>query len=374
MCGAGGPRHRMLDFVPRHRGRAGISREAIVAAIRVPFRGHGSDPSRPTPTRPRRSRRKSRSASVNRVTVIPVRMMDATPSDAFLYELATRQWIDVFGDWADSIRRRLADHVKKSRSRPSPRRGSRRRARGSGCRFRPNAAVAPGTGGRGRGADLPGARRRRIVVVSGAAAAGADTIGAAPGGGFDDGPGSGALCRSVCRDVEQPEPANGRHHQTRNHQSAGQPVDPSVGPMPSDRLRQWHPPGSISPPAATACPIARTSKFKLDQGSVAASGKDVLDLVVHTHFTRRVAPAGLSGDLPVPERLNCTYNITLYDVQKLPARQLPAKSGSPRVRKRSRRAGFMHRWGQHGGQSLAPVATVNSGYGFDSGEKSLNML
>jgi hypothetical protein len=49
-------------------------------------------------------------ASLNRVPVIPVRMMEATPGDAFAYELATRQWIDVFDDWEGSIER-LANHL-----------------------------------------------------------------------------------------------------------------------------------------------------------------------------------------------------------------------------------------------------------------------
>jgi hypothetical protein len=50
-------------------------------------------------------------ASLNRVTVIPVRMMDTIPNDAFAYELATRQWIDVFDDWDESLER-LTDHLR----------------------------------------------------------------------------------------------------------------------------------------------------------------------------------------------------------------------------------------------------------------------
>ena len=44
-------------------------------------------------------------ASQNRLIVIPVRVEDVTPGDAFAYELATHQWIDLFEDWENSIQR-----------------------------------------------------------------------------------------------------------------------------------------------------------------------------------------------------------------------------------------------------------------------------
>jgi hypothetical protein len=37
------------------------------------------------------------------VTVVPVRVEDVVPNDAFTYELATRQWIDLFKDWERQI-------------------------------------------------------------------------------------------------------------------------------------------------------------------------------------------------------------------------------------------------------------------------------
>jgi ribosomal protein L7/L12 len=49
-------------------------------------------------------------ASRYNLTVIPVRMEDIVPSDAFELELATRQWIDFFGDWEHSIER-LAKNI-----------------------------------------------------------------------------------------------------------------------------------------------------------------------------------------------------------------------------------------------------------------------
>jgi hypothetical protein len=42
-------------------------------------------------------------ASQNNLVVIPVRIEDVTPNEAFAYELATRQWIDLFEDWEKSI-------------------------------------------------------------------------------------------------------------------------------------------------------------------------------------------------------------------------------------------------------------------------------
>jgi hypothetical protein len=44
-------------------------------------------------------------AGQSRLVVIPVRVEDVTPGEAFAYEFATRQWIDVFGDWENAIHR-----------------------------------------------------------------------------------------------------------------------------------------------------------------------------------------------------------------------------------------------------------------------------
>ena len=49
-------------------------------------------------------------ASQNRVTVIPMRIEDAMPSDALAYEFSTRQWIDVFGDWERAMKQ-LLGHI-----------------------------------------------------------------------------------------------------------------------------------------------------------------------------------------------------------------------------------------------------------------------
>ena len=42
-------------------------------------------------------------ASRNKLTVIPVRIEDVLPNDALDFELATRQWIDFFGDWERAL-------------------------------------------------------------------------------------------------------------------------------------------------------------------------------------------------------------------------------------------------------------------------------
>ena len=42
-------------------------------------------------------------AGRHKVTVVPVRVEDVVPNDAFAYELATRQWIDLFKDWERQI-------------------------------------------------------------------------------------------------------------------------------------------------------------------------------------------------------------------------------------------------------------------------------
>jgi hypothetical protein len=49
-------------------------------------------------------------ASQNNLVVIPIRIEDVIPNEAFAYEFATRQWIDFFADWESSITR-LADMI-----------------------------------------------------------------------------------------------------------------------------------------------------------------------------------------------------------------------------------------------------------------------
>src|SRR5580704_4838596 len=42
-------------------------------------------------------------AGRHQVTVVPVRVEDVVPNDAFSYEFATRQWIDLYKNWEHEI-------------------------------------------------------------------------------------------------------------------------------------------------------------------------------------------------------------------------------------------------------------------------------
>jgi succinate dehydrogenase hydrophobic anchor subunit len=44
-------------------------------------------------------------AGLNKLVVIPVRVEDVTPNDAFAYQFATRQWVDLFEDWEEQVER-----------------------------------------------------------------------------------------------------------------------------------------------------------------------------------------------------------------------------------------------------------------------------
>src|SRR5580704_5561856 len=61
-------------------------------------------------------------AGQSRLIVIPVRVEDVTPDEAFAYELATRQWVDLFEDWERSIQRlvRQLENVAGIRVEPAP--------------------------------------------------------------------------------------------------------------------------------------------------------------------------------------------------------------------------------------------------------------
>jgi hypothetical protein len=61
-------------------------------------------------------------AGQSRLIVIPVRVEDVTPDEAFAYELATRQWIDLFEDWERSVQRlvRQLENVAGIRVEPTP--------------------------------------------------------------------------------------------------------------------------------------------------------------------------------------------------------------------------------------------------------------
>lgn len=52
-------------------------------------------------------------AGQNKLIVIPLRVEDVKPNDAFSYELATRQWINMFDDWERSLEQ-LAARIEKT--------------------------------------------------------------------------------------------------------------------------------------------------------------------------------------------------------------------------------------------------------------------
>ena len=70
-------------------------------------------------------------AGRHRVTVVPVRVEDVVPNDAFTYEFATRQWIDLFKDWEREIEhpgdaaRHVLQNAKPGERRAKPRRPCR---------------------------------------------------------------------------------------------------------------------------------------------------------------------------------------------------------------------------------------------------------
>lgn len=49
-------------------------------------------------------------ASQSKLMVVPLRIEDVTPNEAFAYEFATRQWIDFFADWEHAIQQ-LAQRI-----------------------------------------------------------------------------------------------------------------------------------------------------------------------------------------------------------------------------------------------------------------------
>ena len=59
-------------------------------------------------------------AGQNRLIVIPVRVEDVAPGDAFAYELATHQWIDLFEDWENSIQRLSEQLLRVAEVMPQP--------------------------------------------------------------------------------------------------------------------------------------------------------------------------------------------------------------------------------------------------------------
>ena len=94
-------------------------------------------------------------ASQHNLAVIPVRVEDVVPNDAFAYEFATRQWIDTFGNWENAIER-LAQQIAQV-----PGGGARENA--------PSVPRAPPTKGSSRTGLLAAAAVAVVVIAGGGA-------------------------------------------------------------------------------------------------------------------------------------------------------------------------------------------------------------
>lgn len=57
-------------------------------------------------------------ASQSKLIVVPLRIEDVTPNEAFAYEFATRQWIDFFADWELAVEQ-LAQRIQNATNQPT---------------------------------------------------------------------------------------------------------------------------------------------------------------------------------------------------------------------------------------------------------------
>ena len=109
-------------------------------------------------------------AGQRRLTVIPVRVEDVAPDEAFAYELAIRQWIDLFADWEDAVQRlaRQIETVVGTAPRPA-----------TPDDAEPQVRPAPQAGRGTTAASVAPARPspRRTVAIAAAIAAGVVAIG-----------------------------------------------------------------------------------------------------------------------------------------------------------------------------------------------------
>jgi hypothetical protein len=216
-------------------------------------------------------------ASANRIIVIPVRMMEAQPSDAFLYELATRQWIDVFDDWGSSIER-LVGHLKDT------------------------VAAQPGAGADLVPATPPRVRQPKLapwalvgVAVAGVGIALAASVGwwsaTRPSATPAPAPPSAATPPSSAPYLDQYVGI----WQNENPQTEGITrieITDRLGALEVHLWGRCHPTDCDNgthrlESAATGGAFSYMAdyKFKIDQGSLTDRGNGELELTVHSHFT-----------------------------------------------------------------------------------------
>ena len=111
-------------------------------------------------------------AGQSRLVVIPVRVEDVTPDDAFAYEFATRQWIDVFGDWEHAIQRvihQIEGIVGDAAGKPAVAAASDEKPEEKKPEIPPRAPPAASTAAKGKTpvAALLGAAAAVIVILAG---------------------------------------------------------------------------------------------------------------------------------------------------------------------------------------------------------------
>jgi hypothetical protein len=117
ICAALESRGLTCWIASRDVGAGDNFQEAIVAAIRsakvmvLVFSEHANNSTE--------IKKELALASQNKVAVIPARVEDVVPAAALAYELATRQWINLFNDWESEIET-LCERVRQIVPVPSP--------------------------------------------------------------------------------------------------------------------------------------------------------------------------------------------------------------------------------------------------------------
>ena len=182
-------------------------------------------------------------AGQHKLVVIPVRVEDVLPSDAFAYELATRQWVNMFDDW-DAAVERLIQQIRSILADPAtapaafadaPRRAGRRSV--------PRLALAAG-------------------VVLACLAAGAVTVMLSP------------TFRAVLEAAIEPKPAQSPQRVATAAAPVSAPPSPaSPGSSPTPAAAPAPPaaPPSVLPPAAIPAPVAPSSPRCADPVATPAS-------------------------------------------------------------------------------------------------------
>jgi hypothetical protein len=217
-------------------------------------------------------------ASLNRITVIPVRMKETIPSDAFAYELATRQWIDVSDDWNESLER-LTNHLKNAISAKTGEHGA-------------TATAAGGIRTKNR------ARKRRPVLAGIAAGMASFALAASVSWWYLTPQSRAPLTRSPSLVSTAPSGQLDQYvgvWRNENPQTSGITKIEITNRLGAFAIHVWgkcHPTdcdNGIHPleNASTGDALNYTAdfKFKVDSGSVAIRENGNLELTTHSHFT-----------------------------------------------------------------------------------------